>query len=106
MGICPRARALGPLAGQLSDRPLVGRGFAEDVSGAMAVSEGVMVPELTVTADGLHWHPVGADLASSPDFLVAEGAVPLEQGKRLVIERFLELRQADGTLPAPFACAV
>ena len=84
----------------------MGRGFAEDVSGAMAVSEGAMVPELTVTADGLHWHPVGAALASSPDFLVAEGAVPLEQGKRLVIERFLELRQADGTLPAPFACAV
>ncbi len=65
-----------------------------------------MVPELTVTADGAHWHPVGADIASSPDFLVAQGQVPLAEAKRLVIERFLELRQADGTLPPAFACAV
>jgi len=97
---------LGVEAEDFAVRPLVGRGFAADVSGAAEISEGVMVPELTVTADGLHWHPVGADIASSPDFLVAEGELPLAEGKRLVIERFLELRQADGTLPAPFACAV
>ena len=87
-------------------RPLVQRGFAEDVSEGVEISEGVMVPELTVTADGVHWHPVGADLGSSPDFLVAEGEVPLAEAKRLVIERFLTLRQEDGTLPAAFQCAV
>ncbi len=86
-------------------RPLVQRGFAEDMDG-MEVSEGVMVPELTVTADGVHWHPVGGDLDSSPDFIVAQGEVALADAKRLVIERFLELRLEDGTLPAAFHCAV
>ena len=87
-------------------RPLVQRGFAAGVEHGIEVSEGVMAPELTVTADGVHWHPVGADLESSPDFLVARGQVPLAEAKRAVIERFLELRLEDGTLPAAFRCAV
>ena len=87
-------------------RPLVQRGFAAGVEHGIEVSEGVMAPELTVTADGVHWHPVGADLESSPDFLVARGQVPLVEAKRAVIERFLELRLEDGTLPAAFRCAV
>jgi len=65
-----------------------------------------MVPELTITADGAHWHPVGADVGSSPDFLLARGEVSLADAKRLVIERFLALRQADGSLPDAFRCAV
>ena len=87
-------------------RPLVARGFAADAAGAVAVSDGVMAPELTITADGAHWHPVGADLASCPDFLLQRGEIGLGDAKRLVIERFLELRQADGSLPAAFRCAV
>jgi pyruvate-formate lyase-activating enzyme/diadenosine tetraphosphatase ApaH/serine/threonine PP2A family protein phosphatase len=86
-------------------RPLVARGFAAGHDG-IAVSPATMVPELTVTADGLHWHPVGADTDTSPDFLLARGALPLAEAKRRVVERFLTLRQADGTLPAAFACAV
>lgn len=38
-------------------RPLVARGFASAQDGALAVSDAVVAPELTVTADGLHWHP-------------------------------------------------
>ena len=72
----------------------------------MEVSDEVMVPELTVTADGVHWHPVGGDIDSCPDFLVARGEVPLAEAKRLVVERFLVLRLEDGTLPAAFRCAV
>jgi len=89
-------------------RPLVARGFAADATatGAIEVSEAVMVPELTITADGAHWHPVGADVGSSPDFLLARGEVSLADAKRLVIERFLALRQADGSLPDAFRCAV
>lgn len=87
-------------------RPLVARGFAHDAEHGMAVSPAVMVPELTVTTDGLHWHPVGADLGTSPDFLLAPGEVALGEGKRLVTERFLALRLTDGSLPAPFQCAV
>jgi pyruvate-formate lyase-activating enzyme/diadenosine tetraphosphatase ApaH/serine/threonine PP2A family protein phosphatase len=84
-------------------RPLVARGLSGE---GVAVSDAVMVPELTVTADGIHWHPVGGDRDSSPDFLVAEGEVPLAEAKRLVVQRFLELRRADGSLPEAFRCAV
>ena len=87
-------------------RPLVQRGFASEVADAVAISDAVMVPELTITTDGAHWHPVGADVASSPDFLVAEGDVALAEAKRRVVERFLTLRRADGSLPDTFQCAV
>ncbi|CAA9508160.1 MAG: hypothetical protein AVDCRST_MAG17-1822 [uncultured Solirubrobacterales bacterium] len=87
-------------------RPLVARGLADGVEAGIAVSDGVMAPELTVTADGAHWHPVGADLESSPDLLVTAGEGSLAEAKRAIVERFLALRQADGTLPPPFACAV
>jgi diadenosine tetraphosphatase ApaH/serine/threonine PP2A family protein phosphatase/pyruvate-formate lyase-activating enzyme len=87
-------------------RPLVRRGFAEAEEDALEVDEGTLVPELTVTADGVHWHPIGGDLKSSPDMLLALGHVPLAEAKRLVIERFLELRLEDGSLPRHFRCAV
>jgi pyruvate-formate lyase-activating enzyme/diadenosine tetraphosphatase ApaH/serine/threonine PP2A family protein phosphatase len=87
-------------------RPLVARGCAADQSSAVEVDEGVIAPELTVTADGVHWHPIGGDLESSPDMLVAAGHVPLARAKQQIVERFLSLRQADGTLPAAFRCAV
>ena len=89
-------------------RPLVARGFAAAAApdGAIEVSDAVVAPELTITADGAHWHPLGADLETSPDFLVAAGDVPLADAKRLVVERLLALRQADGSLPAAFRCAV
>jgi predicted phosphodiesterase/pyruvate-formate lyase-activating enzyme len=84
-------------------RPMVARGSASE---GVEVADAMMVPELTVTADGLHWHPVGGDLGSSPDLLLAAGRVPLAEGKRLVVQRFLELRQADGSLPHAYHCAV
>jgi pyruvate-formate lyase-activating enzyme/predicted phosphodiesterase len=87
-------------------RPLVKRGFAEDVEDGMEVSEPVIVPELTVTADGVHWHPIGGDVDSSPDMVVARGEVGLADAKRLIVQRFLELRLADGSLPAAFHCAI
>ena len=87
----------------LAVRPLVQRGFADT---GEQVTDAVMVPELTVTADGVHWHPVGGDLGSSPDLLVAPGVVTLAEGKRMVTERFLLLRQEDGSLPHAYHCAV
>ncbi|WP_249010530.1 radical SAM protein [Conexibacter sp. DBS9H8] len=87
-------------------RPLVRRGFAAELEDASEFDDSVVAPELTVTADGIHWHPLGGDLDSSPDMLVAPGQVSLADAKRLVTERFLRLRQADGSLPAAFRCAV
>lgn len=87
-------------------RPLIARGFAAGVQAGIEVTDAVMVPELTITADGAHWHPVGGDVDASPDLLVTRGEVSLAEAKRLVVERFLSLRQADGTLPPAFQCAV
>ncbi|HEY0631908.1 MAG TPA: hypothetical protein VGC98_07615, partial [Thermoleophilaceae bacterium] len=81
----------------------VKRGFAD---GGMEVTDEVMIPELTITADGAHWHPVGGDIDSSPDLLVAHGEVTLAEAKRLIVERFLLLRQRDGSLPEALQCAV
>jgi diadenosine tetraphosphatase ApaH/serine/threonine PP2A family protein phosphatase/pyruvate-formate lyase-activating enzyme len=97
---------LGITGSAFAVRPLVQRGFAAGEASGVEVSDGVMVPELTITADGAHWHPVGGDVGSSPDFLVAEGPVALAEAKRRIVERFLALRQADGTLPEAFHCAV
>ena len=100
-----RLAAMGIAGDDFAVRPLVARGFAAEVDG-MEVSEALMVPELTITTDGAHWHPVGADVTSSPDFVVARGDVALAEAKRRIVQRFLELRQADGTLPEAFHCAI
>ena len=89
-------------------RPLVARGFSTD--GAV-IDDGNTVPELTVTADGVHWHPAGADVDTSPDMLLAKHPSPAEwvslaEGKRLAVEHFLTLRRADGSLPLVYNCAV
>ncbi|MGI8427800.1 MAG: radical SAM protein [Solirubrobacteraceae bacterium] len=87
-------------------RPLVRRGFAAAEPSALEVGEEMIAPELTVSAEGVHWHPIGGDVNTSPDMLIAAGDLPLAQAKQLITERFLALRQADGTLPAAFRCAV
>jgi len=106
----PRLRAvlagIGIAGDDFNVRPLVARGFAEGADSGVAVSEALMVPELTITADGAHWHPVGGDRDAAPDFVVAEGEVSLAEAKRRIVERFLVLRQADGTLPEAFHCAI
>jgi pyruvate-formate lyase-activating enzyme/diadenosine tetraphosphatase ApaH/serine/threonine PP2A family protein phosphatase len=97
---------LGVVGDDFAVRPLVRRGFAADEAAGIDVDDAVIAPELTVTADGVHWHPIGGDLASSPDLLVAPGRPSLRHAKQLVVERFLSLRLADGSLPAAFRCAV
>jgi pyruvate-formate lyase-activating enzyme/predicted phosphodiesterase len=84
-------------------RPLLRRGFSGT---GLDIGADTTVPELTVSADGLHWHPAGADVDTSPDMLLARGQVSLAEGKRLVTERFFTARLADGSLPAPYRCAV
>jgi diadenosine tetraphosphatase ApaH/serine/threonine PP2A family protein phosphatase/uncharacterized Fe-S cluster-containing radical SAM superfamily protein len=84
-------------------RPLLRRGLSGD---GMDIGEDSTVPELTVTADGLHWHPAGADALSSPDMHLADAGTPLREGKRLVTERFFTARIADGSLPQAYRCAI
>ena len=95
---------LGIVGRDFAVRPLVRRGFSTDAG--VEIDDGNTVPELTVTTDGVHWHPAGADVETSPDMLLALGEVPIAEAKRLVVERFLTLRQADGSLPVAYNCAV
>lgn len=94
---------LGLPAGHFAVRPLLRRGFAET---GVEIGEDSSIPELTVTADGLHWHPAGADLATSPDLYLAPAGTPLATGQQLVTERFFAARLTDGTLPRPVHCAI
>ncbi|WND39758.1 radical SAM protein [Streptomyces sp. BB1-1-1] len=94
---------LGLPADHFAVRPLLRRGFSET---GVEIGEDSSVPELTVTADGLHWHPAGADLASSPDLHLAPVGTPLATGQQLVTERFFAARLTDGTLPRPVHCAI
>ncbi|MDQ4105275.1 MAG: radical SAM protein [Actinomycetota bacterium] len=84
-------------------RPLVKRGYSAE---GVAISKDNTVPELTVTADGWHWHPAGADVDTSPDMLLAEPDVSMAEAKRRAVELFLRLRQRDGSLPLIYNCAV
>jgi predicted phosphodiesterase len=84
-------------------RPLVKRGLSDS---GVHIDDANTVPELAVSADGWHWHPAGADVATSPDMFLAPPEVPMAEAKRRAIERFLALRQSDGTLPRIYNCAV
>jgi uncharacterized Fe-S cluster-containing radical SAM superfamily protein/predicted phosphodiesterase len=88
---------------QVAVRPLVARGHSAD--GVVVDQEGT-VPELTVAADGWFWHPAGADRGTSPDMLIGGPELPLVEARRRVIERFLTMRQRDGSLPTIYQCAV
>ena len=94
LGVPPEAFAV---------RPMLRRGLSGQ---GMDIGEDSTTPELTVTTDGLHWHPAGADTATSPDMLLATGDTPLRIGKQLVTERFFAARLADGSLPQPYRCAI
>ncbi|EST38282.1 hypothetical protein N566_08285, partial [Streptomycetaceae bacterium MP113-05] len=94
---------LGLPADHFAVRPLLRRGFSDQ---GEEIGEDSSIPELTVTADGLHWHPAGADLGTSPDLYLAAAGTPLERGKQLVTERFFAARLTDGSLPRPVHCAV
>jgi MoaA/NifB/PqqE/SkfB family radical SAM enzyme len=84
-------------------RPLVKRGHSAD---GVVIGTDNTVPELTVTTDGWHWHPAGADLDTSPDMLLAGPEVGMAEAKRRAVEQFLHLRQRDGSLPLIYNCAV
>ncbi len=75
------------------------RGFAKS---GVALSRADLVPEITITADGVYWHPVGAEDA---DLLVTSEIFPLSaafEAVRLSLER--ECAHA-GRVAAVFRCA-
>ena len=71
----PRRRSASPGNDQVI-RPVAQRGFADD---GLALTVETLIPEVTVTADGVYWHPVAAD---HDDQLVTRELVPAARGHR------------------------
>ena len=106
-GEVPELRALlagmGITGADFAVRPLVRRGFSDH---GVDIDDNNTVPELAATADGWHWHPAGADADTSSDMLLGGPDVPIAEARRRAVERFLLLRQGDGSLPVVYSCAV
>jgi pyruvate-formate lyase-activating enzyme/TusA-related sulfurtransferase len=80
-------------------RRIAMRGFAAD---GVAVARADLVPEITITAEGVYWHPVGAEDA---DLLVSPEIFPLATAfaeVRRAFERETEHRRRLATI---FNCA-
>ncbi|MGI8613842.1 MAG: Rv1681 family radical SAM protein [Nocardioidaceae bacterium] len=80
-------------------RPLAKRGEATD---GLVLSQATLQPEVTVTADGVYWHPVGADDA---DQLVTTEAFPLVDAIAAVRDRYVGYRRQADDVARTFVCA-
>jgi pyruvate-formate lyase-activating enzyme len=80
-------------------RPVALRGFADD---GVAVTVETLLPEVTVTADGVYWHPVGADHA---DQLVTTRLFPLGAAIDEVRRRYAAYRRGLVAAAERFPCA-
>lgn len=75
------------------------RGFA--IKG-VAIARADLVPEVTITADGVYWHPVGAD---DPDLLVTPNIFPLAEAFAAVRRAFEHETEHGRRLASIFNCA-
>jgi TusA-related sulfurtransferase len=75
------------------------RGAASD---GVAVSRADLVPEVTITADGVYWHPVGAEDA---DLLVTRDIFPLSESFAAVRRAFDREAEHGSKLARIFNCA-
>jgi pyruvate-formate lyase-activating enzyme len=80
-------------------RPIAHRGVAE--TGVILTTE-TLIPEVTVTADGVYWHPVGAD---HDDQLVTRDLFPLAAAITEIQHRFADYRRHTDTAAQRFPCA-
>ena len=80
-------------------RPLAKRGSADD---GLTLTTETLIPEVTVTADGVYWHPVGAD---DDDQLVSTELFPLAPAIAAVQERFRSQRETTNARAQAFPCA-
>jgi len=80
-------------------RALAHRGVSE--SGIELTVES-LIPEVTITADGVYWHPIAAD---HEDQLVSREIFPLKTAIDEVRARFVQHRQRADAAAAWFPCA-
>ena len=75
------------------------RGFA---TSGTAIGRADLVPEITITADGVYWHPVGAE---DDDLLVTRAIFPLADAFGTVRDDFVRQREHADRLASVFYCA-
>jgi pyruvate-formate lyase-activating enzyme/TusA-related sulfurtransferase len=75
------------------------RGFATE---GVALARADLMPEITITAEGVYWHPVGAEDA---DFLVTREIFPLAESFAAVRRAFDGEREHSRRLATIFNCA-
>ena len=75
-------------------RPLARRGFSQ---GGLELTAADLQPEVTVSKDGVFWHP----LACEDDFLVTRRVFPLADALEEVHRRYHTVLES-GALPRPF----
>ncbi|HJT67457.1 MAG TPA: radical SAM protein [Pyrinomonadaceae bacterium] len=80
-------------------RRIAMRGAASE---GVAVSRTDLVPEVTITAEGVYWHPVGAE---DNDLLVARNIFPLAESFAAVRRAFEREREHANKLAKIFNCA-
>ena len=80
-------------------RALAHRGVAEH---GLELTIESLIPEVTITADGVYWHPVSAD---HPDQLVTHELFPLQTAITEVRRRFIEHRARATAAAQWFPCA-
>ncbi len=90
---------LGIAPGDQVIRALARRGVAEH---GIELTVESLIPEVTITADGVYWHPVGAD---HDDQLVSRELFPLQVAIREIRRRFAEHRNRAAAAAQWFPCA-
>ena len=75
------------------------RGVASD---GVAVTRADLVPEVTITAEGVYWHPVGA---TDADLLVTRDIFPLSEAFAAVRRAFEREGEHTNKLARIFNCA-
>jgi hypothetical protein len=80
-------------------RRIAWRGVASE---GVAVTRADLVPEITITAEGVYWHPVGAE---DNDLLVTRDIFPLSESFAAVRSAFDREREHANKLARIFNCA-
>ena len=76
-------------------RPLAKRGFSSE---GLEVGKTSLVPEMTVSADGVFWHPLSTD----PDMQVQEEIFPLKTALECIQEQLEAIADNGGEAPSTF----
>jgi len=78
-------------------RPLARRGFAQE---GIDVGTADLMPEVTVTRDGVFWHPLASP--SSEDMQVSQRIFPLSAAVECIQRKLDEILQSKATSPQSF----